>query len=78
MSAALLVLALMLAATVSERGLAQRGLGPCRSDAMLSVPIENVEEVTVIFMTAETMCWQFTGIASWGLLFHVALRVGGA
>ena len=45
----------MFAATVSERGLAQPGLGPYRSDAMLTVPIESfVEKGTVVFMATET------------------------
>ena len=60
LSAAMLVLALMFAATKSERGLAQPGLGPCRSDAMLSVPIGSFEEGTVVFTANETM-WFVVG-----------------
>ena len=53
-SAALLVPALMFAATLVERGLAQPGLGPSWSDATLFLPIEGFEDGTAVFMAAET------------------------
>ena len=65
-SAALLVPALMFAAIVLERGLAQPGLGPSWSDATLFLPIESFEDGPAVFMTAETTWFVVGPLASAG------------
>ena len=53
--AALLVLALMFAATFLERALALPGLGPSCVDATLFLPFE---DGLAVFMTADSCCWR--------------------
>ena len=61
--AALLVPALMIAAIVSERGLALPGLGPSCVDATLLLP---TEDGPAVFMTAETTWFVVGPLASAG------------